>query len=227
MVGVVQKQTAGDQEYRYRVGYVDGEQKWEYLGPVHSHPAYDVPITDVAYIGKARAEKLGVETVGDVLTAPVDSTLWSLPTGAREQSVIDLAGYAETAEEAFRSGAFARECGLMESSGGLVNGGVFNGVVGVGVDGIDDWRSKYDYVSVERVEREVSVGNGDYYFFWVEDERTAVKAVFAEWIDAITDGFYVARGKPGRPVLGTWEDEFEFVLAPYIMDEMPEEYSWG
>lgn len=226
-----QSTSGGKQDYRNRVIHWGKEKSkdWEYIGNSVRHHSAQVPVTELYGIGPKRAEKLGIDYVGDVLRLPADSQLWEMGTGATDETFDDLLGYAASPYEAFRAGMFCDSSvtGAQEFEGGWVNqsgwyGKYGNRIVCVGIESIDEWIEKWEYSEpvsevrggtvsgVDLIRLESSDGSVSYYPY-----------EYYEFVDSIADQMLVP-SEDERPCVGVWDGESVFGVSPRVIDsEIP------
>ena len=217
----IQTKSINGSWYRQRSWYDNqNNQYWEHIGNAEPPARFDTEITDIYGIGQKTADKFALDYVYDILESPLQSMLWSSSCRCGQRTVDELLEYTETPAHALRIGMFVdshtvNEIEEWEAEDGLVHP---SGKFGVDLDLIDALADKYDYSPVEytyetkeyvraKGSAKVSVAIGD-------DIEEKYGRDILKFVDRISDQLYVAQVTENAPLLGTFNGQYAFVLAP-------------
>jgi DNA adenine methylase len=207
--------------YRQRSWYDNqNNQYWEHIGKAEPPERFATDITEIYGIGQKTANKFALDYVYDIFESPLQSMLWSSSCRCNQRTIDELLEYAEKPAHAVRAGMFVdsntlNEMEEWEEENGLIDP---SGKFGVDLDLIDTLVDKYDYSTVEYIYEtkeyvrakgtaKISVAIGN-------DIEEKYGRNILNFIDRISDELYVAQGVENAPLLGTFNGQYAFVLAP-------------
>lgn len=222
MASIQTKQTTQtcSTEYRYRVSYPgDDGANWEYLYPTHSgHPGVDIPVTEIDGIGRKTADSHGIEKVADILLAPNRSTLWYSSCRAGTKTVDELLEYAQNPVEALKAALFWQTRSvsrLVKDFGGVVDP---HRKVGIEVDMIEVLVNECELAEVEfeYETKEYLRGEGqrDIVVTFAGDIKAKFEQDYYELVKRAADSIYITKGAEDSGLLGKFDGEYAFLLAP-------------